>query len=248
MWDNHRLAHLRSLTSKRCGTIVYCSTTIRPGFCPFCIGDTALQASNRLSHWSRDGKLSKHIENHIQKISWPRKCPRKCPHPQCKVEFTEKLTFQYHLIDMHSLKLRPIRDQEPQTPNSKDYFIDSDPENVTHERTREISQDANREISPTPEPLVEIQTICPRLLSKVDGSDDGIIDLGQTIGIEPLLYSNMKTFSSQNELEDLMLSQYTTSKTYSKMMHCSRHSSDRLLHLILPLRIIKMVPYHRKLH
>jgi hypothetical protein len=34
-WNGHCQEHLSAITSKRCGSITYCHTLVRPGYCPF---------------------------------------------------------------------------------------------------------------------------------------------------------------------------------------------------------------------
>jgi len=53
-WNDHCEWHLRSIKSKRCGTITSCHTLVRPGYCPYCLGDESLQ---RLTSWTRDHTL-----------------------------------------------------------------------------------------------------------------------------------------------------------------------------------------------
>jgi hypothetical protein len=56
-WEPHCQSHLAGMATKRCGIITYCHTLVRPGYCPFCISDTALPTSKRLKSWTRDHKL-----------------------------------------------------------------------------------------------------------------------------------------------------------------------------------------------
>ncbi len=48
-WDKHWQMHLKSITSKRCVSITYCYTLVRPAFCPFCMGDNRLDVSSYMS-------------------------------------------------------------------------------------------------------------------------------------------------------------------------------------------------------
>jgi hypothetical protein len=56
-WNQHCQIYLESITSKRCASITYCNTLVRPAFCPFCLGGKQLPASTRWSSWTRESKL-----------------------------------------------------------------------------------------------------------------------------------------------------------------------------------------------
>ncbi len=57
--------HVTSLTSKRCATITYCHTLVRPAFCPFCLGNQGEPASRRWESWTREAKLWAHLWTHL---------------------------------------------------------------------------------------------------------------------------------------------------------------------------------------
>jgi hypothetical protein len=104
-WETHCQAHLAALTSKHCGTVTYCHTLVRPGYCPFCIGQTELPASQRLKPWSRDHKLWVHIEEeHLIDCQWP----LLCPYLPCDTLHKDLTSLQFHLMDGHGLsRTRP---------------------------------------------------------------------------------------------------------------------------------------------
>jgi hypothetical protein len=103
-WEEHCQRHLEALTSKRCGTITYSYTLIRPGYCPFCLGNEASLAAQRLESWSRDHKLWQHVNDHARERSWP----IACPHPLCDVSLGDDTSLQFHLIDNHGFsRTRP---------------------------------------------------------------------------------------------------------------------------------------------
>jgi len=87
--------------SKRCSSITYCSTLLRPSFCPFCLGDHQLPAASRWRRWTREAKLWSHLESHLAVSCWP----STCPHPLCSLELSDELSFLYHLNDVHSLRM-----------------------------------------------------------------------------------------------------------------------------------------------
>lgn len=60
-WDQHCQHHLETMTSLKCGRLTYCNTPIRPGYCPFCLGDDSLPPSTRCQSRTRENKLTAHI-------------------------------------------------------------------------------------------------------------------------------------------------------------------------------------------
>ena len=123
-WESHCQTHLQRLTSKRCGTITYCHTLVRPGYCPFCLGSVSESAAQRLESWCRDHALWTHIDSHLVGRRWP--C--ECPHPQCDRRLSGEKDMQYHFIDDHGLsRTRPNRQKSlatsltslPDEPRSK---------------------------------------------------------------------------------------------------------------------------------
>lgn len=105
-WESHCLRHLQTLASKKCGTITYCHTLVRPGYCPFCLGEVAEPAGRRLESWCRDHALWKHIDLHLMGRSWP----LVCPHPLCDTSLCTDKDLQFHFIDEHGLsRTRPTQ-------------------------------------------------------------------------------------------------------------------------------------------
>ena len=111
VWEAYCHAHLVELPSNRCGTVTYCHTLVRPGYCPFCMGKTELPASQRLKPWSRDHKLWVHIEEeHLVGCQWP----LTCLHPSCDTLHTDWTAFRFHLMDGHEISR--VRPGKPATP------------------------------------------------------------------------------------------------------------------------------------
>jgi hypothetical protein len=80
-----------------CGTVTYCHTLVRPGYGPFCMGETTLPISQRLASWTRDHKLWDHVNDHMAESRWP----RVCPHPLCDTQIKDAAALQFHLVDDH---------------------------------------------------------------------------------------------------------------------------------------------------
>jgi hypothetical protein len=100
-WNGHCQEHLSAIASKRCGSITYCHTLVRPGYCPFHLGNQRLLASERCESWSRDRKLWEHLDEHISEVQdWP----SPCPHPLCDLSMKDATEMQYHFIDDHGLR------------------------------------------------------------------------------------------------------------------------------------------------
>lgn len=124
-WEPHCQSHLAGMATRRCGTITYCHTLVRPGYCPFCISETTLPASKRLESWTRDHKLWSHVNEHLEECRWP----RECPHPLCDTSLRDAAALQFHFVDEHgfsrtypvkSANLIALSSQDEKTPLHKD--------------------------------------------------------------------------------------------------------------------------------
>ena len=103
-WEPHCALHLSSLTTKRCGTLSYCNTLVRPGYSPFRLGKKEESATYRLQSWSRDFDLWVHVNDEIEGRRWP----ILCPHPLCDILLIGDRDLQFHFIDDHGFsRTRP---------------------------------------------------------------------------------------------------------------------------------------------
>lgn len=105
-WDDHCQTHVKTLSSKRCGTITYCHTLVRSAYCPFCLGQSTEPAGQRLEIWCRDHALWQHIDRHLRGCEWP----LTCPHLLCDISFSEEQDLRFHLVDEHRLSRTLPRD------------------------------------------------------------------------------------------------------------------------------------------
>jgi hypothetical protein len=172
-WDEHCQSHLDSITSKRCASITYCNTLVRPAFCPFCMSNSKLPASSRWQSWTRDILFWRHLESHLEEACWP----SQCPHPLCNLQLDNEELFLFHLRDVHSLKTSQCllkRRQEA-----------GDSKTVVGNRKRQtagpIKVDLSMEQFPR-QPLHrkafdEFQIISPHILSEVSVKYDALSDL-----------------------------------------------------------------------
>ena len=83
-----------------CGIQRYCHTVINLEYCPFCLRDQKISASQRLQAWTRNYLLMKHVDKHIKDMSSTKFI---CPHPLCDEQVDNLVSFQYHLGDTHGL-------------------------------------------------------------------------------------------------------------------------------------------------
>ncbi|KIW99701.1 uncharacterized protein Z518_11114 [Rhinocladiella mackenziei CBS 650.93] len=105
-WESHCASHLSSLATKRCGTLSYGYTLVRPAYSPFRLGKKGLSAADRLQSWNRDFDLWKEVNKEIQRCRWP----MMCPYPLCDVSLTDDRDLRFHFIDDHKLsRTRPGR-------------------------------------------------------------------------------------------------------------------------------------------
>ena len=98
-WEQHCQSHLQQITSKICGTVTYIHTLVRPGFCPFCLGNATLPATRRLESWTRDRKMWGHIREHLVGRQWP----SRCPHPLCDISLEDEAGLSFHFADEHRI-------------------------------------------------------------------------------------------------------------------------------------------------
>lgn len=105
-WDDHCQTHVKTLSSKRCGTMTYCHTLVRPAYCPFCLGQSTEPAGRRFESWCRDHALWQHIDRHLRGCQWM----LACPHPLCDVPFSKEQDLLYHFVDEHRLSCTHPKD------------------------------------------------------------------------------------------------------------------------------------------
>lgn len=169
-WEPHCQAHLAAVITKWCGTVTHCHTLMRPGYCPFCVADKTIPATERLVSWARDHQLWNHVEEHLEACSWP----RNCPHPLCDASvFEEPEALRYHLVDEHRFSRKrakkpvcpPLSNKDPrkrkQTSSAEALqWVSSYPSSSTRtsEADKPVTSSRKRRRPSTP-------TICPAFLS-----------------------------------------------------------------------------------
>ena len=125
--------HVTSLTSKRCATITYCHTLVRPAFCPFCLGNRSEPASRRWESWTREAKVWAHLRTHLNVSRWP----LRCPHPLCSLLVPDETSFLYHLSDIHGLQMSPQVGKSWQSERHSEPLVKWIPDTASHKRKRQ---------------------------------------------------------------------------------------------------------------
>ena len=118
-WNEHCETHLQDNSWSRCGVLEREGTTLRPAFCPFCIGNKELDGERRMHSWGRDRAMKKHLEAHVSGTKWPRECPVPC----CKSDISGRESFLHHLKNNHALDISSA----PSPETSKTSIITHDP-------------------------------------------------------------------------------------------------------------------------
>ena len=192
-WEEHCQKHLESLSSKRCGSFTYCHTLIRPSFCPFCVGDDQQKASTRLSSWTRESQLRKHVESHLTQVFWP----RKCPFPLCDLQLADETSFLHHASDVHNLKCDAWKTSSQPQESQKIQFNVWTPSASVSKRKR---RDSDAEEGHPPRKLIKASTSQPTREASPPTPHTASIS-GQTVPEKPALPdSPPELVSSSSEL------------------------------------------------
>ncbi|KAE8361714.1 hypothetical protein BDV27DRAFT_166718 [Aspergillus caelatus] len=96
-FEEHCAGHLPSMTSQHYEVMVYRHTTIRAGYCIECMWDDRLPAACRMRAFDRSTELREHLEEHVDRKSWP----SECADPSCNHIATEEQDYRRHLRDVH---------------------------------------------------------------------------------------------------------------------------------------------------
>ena len=167
-WESHCQKHIQTLNSKRCGTITYCHTLVRPGYCPFCLGDAAEpSAGRRLESWRRDHALWKHIDTHLERQRWP----LVCPHPLCDTRLSHGKDLQFHYVDEHGLSRTRPKERDDPTTSSLSPTKTSGAKRKSAGDGGELFWESPEQFSPSNPPKKirrRLSTISPSMLSDPD--------------------------------------------------------------------------------
>ncbi|KAK6810460.1 hypothetical protein RU639_013781 [Aspergillus parasiticus] len=96
-FEEHCAGHLPLMTNQHYKVMVYRHTTIRAGYCIECMWDDRLPAACRMRAFDRSPELREHLEEHVDRKSWP----SECADPSCNHIATEEQDYRQHLRDVH---------------------------------------------------------------------------------------------------------------------------------------------------
>ncbi|KAF8652167.1 hypothetical protein AX16_004524 [Volvariella volvacea WC 439] len=152
-WESHCQSHLDREPPTQCNPFAYDKCIASPGFCPWCLGDTQLDAASRMIHFVEAREWRAHVESHIsaldERVS-ARKAPLplqlRCPHPrpQCdRQTFDSVQRLVFHLQDVHCWMRgtsRPRRSCRTATPDEV-AAGDGDGDEEPHQQQEEEQED-----------------------------------------------------------------------------------------------------------
>jgi hypothetical protein len=105
-WERHCQDHLDKFEIPlRCDPVTFRHASACAGYCPCCLRDPTLSASERMRQFPNRALWLRHVEKHLLDIDFSKPVP--CPHPPC----TEPFLFQLrqdlleHLQDCHSIPI-----------------------------------------------------------------------------------------------------------------------------------------------
>ena len=105
-WNNHCQDHLQTPETLpvQCNLFVYGGALASPGYCPFCLGDTALPATTRLYQFLDRAKWKMHVDEHITTLDGSRWVQCSHPRPRCVGSFESVQDLKFHLQDVHCIE------------------------------------------------------------------------------------------------------------------------------------------------
>ena len=83
-----------------CNVLQYRHVLIRPGHCPFCLGDEKNSATFRFKTFRKKIDLKKHLDGHLRLLKEDKKLF--CPHPKCRHNIDDE-TLMDHFESIHSI-------------------------------------------------------------------------------------------------------------------------------------------------
>ncbi|EGE03442.1 carbonic anhydrase [Trichophyton equinum CBS 127.97] len=108
-WREHCTEHLSTPESLplRCDLLMFRNVPISAGRCPFCLGDSSLCVTKRMTEYIINWKdWNTHVEDHLVELKRSGAEPR-CTHPLCNILFDSFQMLIFHLQDIHCCLRRP---------------------------------------------------------------------------------------------------------------------------------------------
>lgn len=82
-----------------CNVFYYQGVIIRPGLCPFCLGDESMLHKSRLTQFIQKCDLQRHLQGHLTSFKNEELF---CPHPKCRRTIREA-SLMDHLENIHAI-------------------------------------------------------------------------------------------------------------------------------------------------
>ncbi|KAL4925801.1 uncharacterized protein BDV17DRAFT_283674 [Aspergillus undulatus] len=99
-WKQHCQEHLaKPQELVRCDPIRHRNALIRPGRCPFCLGDGRLDPRQRTKQYFDTSNWYKHVQSHFSDEALSGEFY--CRHPACDEDFRSPLELYWHVEDLH---------------------------------------------------------------------------------------------------------------------------------------------------
>ena len=84
-----------------CGVYSSRNLLLRPGLCPFCLGDKTKTSEWQFQHWCRKDEQLRHLESHLQEV--PIDGEAKCRHPKCRSVHPGREALRRHFEAVHHI-------------------------------------------------------------------------------------------------------------------------------------------------
>jgi hypothetical protein len=157
-WESHCQSHLDRQPPTQCNPFSYDKCIASPGFCPWCLGNTHLDAASRMRQFLEAGDWRAHVAEHISALEKdvaehdgphsPLRCPH--PRPQCMEErFDSVQRLVFHLQDVHCwmrATRRPRKSRQGSSSATQD--VDEEEEEEHYEEEYDDGLNVDDELKP----------------------------------------------------------------------------------------------------
>ncbi|KAL2810637.1 hypothetical protein BDW59DRAFT_155623, partial [Aspergillus cavernicola] len=104
-WYQHCQDHLNKPSELlRCDLVIFRNCPVKPGYCPFCLGNKSLGPIRQMEQYLDTTKWYRHFESHLSHKNLSGKFH--CRHPACTETYGTIKELVYHLEDVHCCKPR----------------------------------------------------------------------------------------------------------------------------------------------
>ncbi|KAL3439835.1 hypothetical protein BJX65DRAFT_291535 [Aspergillus insuetus] len=99
-WDRHCQSHLDDPDQLlRCDPIIFRNCPVKPGYCPFCLGNRHLGPARRMKQYLNTTQWYRHLGSHLTDDFLSGSF--RCRHPACTEKYWSKKDLVCHLEDVH---------------------------------------------------------------------------------------------------------------------------------------------------